>query len=273
MWVVGVLALVGVTAVISLMLNRHPRQILAPIPWEIPRVAASYTTILGALAGFSVVSSIFIANLTVARESPEYESVIGMFLMAFIIFLSSAMEYSTTPNLAEDDPPFVRLQRLAFCYANEGYFVGIGLSWLALRLLLLAIDLPYVAGVFTWLLLFSVFAGAVRMGHFLYRLTLLDRLACLAAPLVAVAGAGIYRLIIAELLPETMPPHHEPFLIAVVGFAAGATGFSVHSMLISFGDEPKGWQRISRFGDRVTLVYNQAVTTILALLAITIALT
>jgi hypothetical protein len=272
MWVVGVLALIGVTATISLALNRHPRQTLAPIPWDIPRVAASYTTILGALAGFSVVSSIFIANLTVARESPEYESVIGMFLMSFIIFLSSAMEYSTTPNLAEDDPRFIRLQRLAFCYANEGYYIGIGVSWLALRLLLLAIELPYVAGVFTWLLLFSVFAGAIRMGHFLFRLTLLDRLACLVAPLVAVAAAAIYRLGIAELLPGAMPPHHEPFLIAVIGFGAGAAGFSIHSVIIAFGDEPKGQQLISRFGDRITLVYSQAVAAILALLAATIAL-
>ena len=273
MWVAGVLLLIAATAPLHLLLARTRRQELPPIVWDIPRVAGTYTTITGALAGFSVSSAIFIANLTVARESPEFESVIGMFLIGFLLFLGTAMIYGTTPNLPEGDEQFVRIQRLSFLLAGMGYYCGIVVSWLALRPLLLAIQLPYAADVFTWVLLVAIVSGGTRMSNFLVHLTLLDRKACMLAPVSGFLTAGIYGLGLAELFPELLPRAHAPFLFAVAIFALAVVGFGAHTAGLACWETERGRALVDRLADSLALVYVQALATLAGLLWLIVART
>jgi hypothetical protein len=271
MWPVGIVVAIAVTAMLSLPLAQPRRTELHPLVWDIPRVAATYTTILGALAGFSVVSSIFIANLTVARESPEFESVIGMFLLAFLVFMATAMLFGTTPNLPEGDYAFQRSQRLCLFLASCGYYTGIAVSWLALRLLLLAIELDYVADIFTWILLIAIISGGLRLTNFLIQLTLVNRRAAIAGPALGFLVAAIYGLGLAELVPELLPLSREPFLLAVTLFALGGVGFSLHTLVLMFSETERGQRVIERLADGMALVYALTLTLMAGLLWLVIA--
>src|SRR3712207_7117868 len=107
MWLVGVLFLIAVAAAVVARLGRSGRPGVTVLPWDIPGLAGPYTGVVGTLAGFSVASAIFIANLSLARESPTFAAIIGMPLVSFLTLVTSAMVYSSTPNAeldGEDDP-------------------------------------------------------------------------------------------------------------------------------------------------------------------------
>src|SRR5688572_16768145 len=139
MWGVGAALLLLVTCSLCLFVTRRRAEQSAEI-WDIGGTARTYTTIVGALAGFSVTSAIFIANLTVARQSATFESVIALFLIAFLIFISSAMQFGTTPNLpAPPSELYATVQSYSYVLASTSYYLGLCLSWLGLPLLLAAI--------------------------------------------------------------------------------------------------------------------------------------
>jgi hypothetical protein len=136
MWLVGILLLLAVAVAVSLRAGWRQAPPLAEI-WDIPGTARTYTTIVGTLAGFSVTSSIFVANLSVARQSTSFEGVMALFLVAFVVFVSSAMQFGTTPNLTAAQPgPYRAVQGYSYLLANAGFYLGLCLSWLGLPLLL-----------------------------------------------------------------------------------------------------------------------------------------
>ena len=211
MWLGGVVVLLAAAVAVVTRLGREFRTAPTVVPWDIPAVASTYTGIVGALAGFTVASTVFLANLSAARETEAFVATMGMFLIAFVGFLVASQMFGTLPSRAtqgaagEDD---ALAQRLGFLLAIVGYYVALSIGWLGLRPLLLGLGLRSLADVFAWLLLAAVFAGAGRLGMFLYRLTRVGGAACLAVPprrvrcrgglpagrrslrAVAVAGAG-----------------------------------------------------------------------------------
>src|SRR3712207_6111765 len=133
MWLVGVLFLIAVAAAVVARLGRSGRPGVTVLPWDIPGLAGPYTGLVGTLAGFSVASAIFIANLGLARESPAFAAVVGMPLISFLILVTAAMMYSSTPSATgggADD--LGTAQRLSHLLGNAGYFLGLSISWLAL---------------------------------------------------------------------------------------------------------------------------------------------
>jgi hypothetical protein len=107
-------------------------------PWAIPSLTGPFTGVVGTLAGFSVASAAFIANLSLARESPTFASIIGMPLVSFLILATSTMIYRSTPSatpVGECDPDSAA-QRLSHLLGNTSYFLGLTVGWLALSPLL-----------------------------------------------------------------------------------------------------------------------------------------
>lgn len=273
MWVVGVLGLVLVCVSVGQLIARGAGSEPAANLWDLPRTTSTYTSIVGMLAGFSVVVTIFFANLTVARSSPEFETVIGMLLVAFILFVASAMQFGTTPNLADrTDEGYLSTQRISYQLANLCYYCAITSSWLSLRLFLLAIGLPDLAAVFTWILFFAAFSGSLRMSQFTWRMSTLSRRSCMVVPFLAFGMAAVYRLAIAGQIPGLLPGRAEPFYISVCLFAAGALGFSWQSSLIMTGDMRQAEPAIRAKTDRLLLAYLQTVSTLVAMLWLSVAL-
>lgn len=267
MWVVGVIALIAVVVLVGQAFAKGRASEPGANLWDLPRTTGTYTSIVGMLAGFTVVITMFFANLTVARASPEFETVIGMLLLAFLLFVASAMQFGTTPNLPDrHDEDYLRVQRVSYQLANLCYFCAIAVSWLSLKLFLEAIGLPYLAGVFVWILFFAVFSGAIRMAQFTYRMSALGRLPCLIVPFLGFGAAALYRLVLVPRVPELQPPGSEAFLVSVVLFVIGAAGFVLQSAAVMLGDVGFLADVLRRRADRLLLAHLQAVTVAVALL-------
>jgi hypothetical protein len=256
MWIAGVVMLMLVAIALVQALGLRQRQAPAWPLWDIPRVAGFYTTIVGSLSGFAVASSVFIANL--ARGDPEYEDAMAMFIIAFLVLIGSTMQFAATPNLAETAPGYVADQQLSYTVANVSFYVGIAVSWLGLRLLVLASGFETLGTILSWILFFSITAGAMRLSMHVYRHTLLSRLACFSIPAIAAGLTVIYRFGAVELVPELWPADNQALSFAVVAFFAGGLAYASQTTLLSWHGNP-AWERIvARWGPRWLLGYCQA---------------
>lgn len=271
MYTLGVVVLVALSALVAGGLTRR-RALPAAETWDIPKVATTFMPIVGALAGFSIASTIFLANLNLVRESAEFPSLIGMFVIAFVTFVATGQEFGMTPSLTPaPHPHYAKLQRLSYLIAMSGYFVALTVSWSALQLLLVAIGLAAIADVFRWVLLVVVLAGATRLAtQHVYLLTTVARASCAAVPAIACAGAAIFRL---GVVPATglAIPANEPFVVSVACFAVAALGFGLQSLALALHDHASAWRLVSAHWERGIVVYLQAVTVAVALLWLTVA--
>jgi hypothetical protein len=266
-WVLGVALLLLITCSFYYFLSKREDE-ASPEIWDIGGTARTYTTIVGTLAAFSVTSSIFIANLTVARQSAAFESVMALFLTAFMIFISAAMQFATTPNLA--NPPgqnYRAVQSYSYLLANASFYQGLCLSWLGLPLLLSAVGLEYLADVFVGLVLFAILGGAMRISSSgLNILARADYAASLSMPFVCFAAAAFYRLVLGDLLDDLLPGEHGPALFAVVCFVVAAAGFSLQSALVGALRRESLSTRAARLGRVILIAFTPAVFTTSSLL-------
>jgi hypothetical protein len=267
MWLVGIAVLLLVICLLCLLIGwRSDRSPV--IIWDIAGTARTYTTIVGTLAGFSVTSSIFVANLSVARESAAFESLMALFLIAFLVFISSAMQFATTPNLPNrQDEVYLTIQALSYVLANSNFYLGLCLSWLGLPLLLVAIGLEYLADIFIWLVLFAILGGAMRVSSSgLNVLALVELRVGLSLLLVCFGAAALYRLVATEYADDLLPAEHGPALFAVLCFAVAAAGFSLQSAVVGALGQESSAARLSRVGRPLLVAYTTAVFTTTGLL-------
>ena len=275
MWLGGVVVLLAAAVAAVTRLGREFRTAPTVVPWDIPAVASTYTGIVGALAGFTVASTVFLANLSAARGTEAFVATMGMFLIAFVGFLAASQMFGTLPNRAtpgtagEDD---ALAQRLGFLLAIVGYYIALSIGWLGLRPLLLGLGLRSLADVFAWLLLAAVFAGAARLGVFLYRLTRVGGAACLAVPLVGFGAAAAYRLVAVRFVPSLWPARDAPLRLALVVAGLGALGFAAETVILALHGDARLRRRLRGAGERVMLAYVQAVVTVVGLLWFAVAM-
>jgi hypothetical protein len=280
MWVVGTIAVILVNYLTTFFLARRwPLEERPPI-WDLPRAAGTYTSIVGTLAGFSVASAFFLANLSRNTGSPELETVIGMLVIAFLVLVGTAMTYGAVPTYVVPhtsgngtiDIKFVTVQKLVFLLGHISYYIGIGLAWLSLRPLTIALGLQTLASVLTWLLLFFVFAGAGRLGMHFYGLIGGKRPAIMFMPFMGLVLASIYRLVVVPIVPVLWPVVAPVLSYAVVTFALSAVGFMSSSLLIYVLATPGETPRLLRRGAHFVLFLIQGVCCSIALLWYTVVL-
>jgi len=201
--------------------------------WEPRSFAASYTSVVGPLAAFSVASAIFMAGISVNRQTLAFETMIGMLLIAYIVFTGTAMMFASTPGpIAEESESFRRLQRYSIAVAMLGYGIGVSIAWLTLSPLLKAIDLVDLSGIFIWILLVTTFAAASRWSLFMFRLFEVPRVAAILMPFIAFVAAGIYFLLAARVLPQLWPAGNAPLALTILLFAIVVLGFGGHSLML-----------------------------------------
>jgi hypothetical protein len=256
MWIVGTLIVfaAGVAAIIAI--GWTPRAMPGPPLWDISSLGGTYTGIVGTIAGFSVASAIFIAGLDVARTSPLFATVMGMLLVAFLILVFSALIYASTPN-APDIADHGIAQPLAHVLANMCGCLGLTISWLALVPLLQMLELPSLAVVFTWQLLFVTLAAGGWIAVFAYHLTTASARSCLALPLLGFGLVGFYRLIAARLWPALWPATDAALQFAFIAMAVAGMTFAFHMGLLAAHGSEAGKRRLQRGAHRVALAYSE----------------
>jgi hypothetical protein len=133
------------------------------------------------------------------------------------------------------------------------------------------LGLDVLAEVFIWLLLATVLGGAGRLGVFLYRLTRVASVACLAVPGLGFGAAAAYWLVAARVVPELWPATDAPLRLALAVAGLAGLGFAAETALLAFQGEPR-LQRKLRGAERAVLAYVQAVVTVVALLWFAVAM-
>jgi hypothetical protein len=267
MWVFGVAALLVVTAGIALSLHRsHADGVAPPHTWDLAALSAAYASIIGPLAGLSVASTIFLANLDLADPSHALDDVIALFLLGFITLAGTGILFATLrgrPSAAPGDPG-ATLAAASYLFANIGFFMGVNVTWLGLRPLVSSLGMPAVAVVITWLLAFTILAGASRSAAWLKELLGLSG-PSLTIPVVAIAMAAIYRLVAVPLVPALWPTHDAVLGLGVTAFIVAAASFGWETAML--GLAPRGPSRaVERWVRRAALVHVHLAVVAIALL-------
>ena len=174
MWIIGIVTLFAAVGSLQRVLTGKLEAITFSARWDISRLSKAYAGIVSPLAAFSVASAVLLANLLQRSKNPEaFADVIALFFIAFIILVGIAVTLApgqgALPN-GEDAEDFHIGRRVLYILSMLGFFLGLSMSWMGLYPLLVAIDLPVVADVFSWVLLFAVLAGASRLGSWTHTL-------------------------------------------------------------------------------------------------------
>jgi hypothetical protein len=160
---------------------------------------------------------------------------------------------------------------MLYIICNLGFFNGLSVSWLGLRPLLLSIGLSALASVFTWILLFALFAGALRISAWLIVLLGVRSLPAAMISILPFVVAIGYGFTIVPRYRALWPPTNEVLLLAVMVFALGTVGFCFETGMIAIHGRPELHGRLRRIGDMLLAPYLSASVAALALLWFSIA--
>jgi hypothetical protein len=188
-----------------------------------------------------------------------------MLLISFLTLMGSAMMYSDTPSFPSSDDEFSAMfQSLSYVLANALYVLGLSLGWLAMRPLLVMIELTQLADAFTWLLLATVVAGSTRIAVFAYRLTAANGRACAAIPILGLALPVIYWLLADRVWPALWPAENGAIWLSFVAFAVASLGYLHQTVLLVTHGGSQVEQAIRRnrhrFAPAYLLLISQSVT-------------
>jgi hypothetical protein len=233
MWVGGVLTLFLFSCAVLCpyaFRDRGHRQL--PTLWDVPTVASAFAELCGSLAALSLAAAVFIGTLS--ERTGEFEASIGFFVIAFLVLVAAAMQFGATPNSrASDSDEFRSAQSISYVVAASSFYLGLGMTWLGLRLLLLALELETAADILTWVLFVSIIAGALRIAMNLYRHTDVPVLTCALVVVVAIAGAAFYRLVLVAAWDDLWPARDEPLWLSTVAFGTTVVGYAYQTFVLA----------------------------------------
>lgn len=270
MWVLPgfvVAAIIGLTIVLVLSRGREAR--LESHPWIIEEVAKLHVQILGGLAGFAFTGIVLIvtfAQQQAGSTDPALDTVIVMFLVAFLWWIGGAFLISLLPH-KETSGDLV--PRVHFSLATTLEYRTVFLSWFALVPLLQANGLGRLAPIAEFLLLGSMACGSVLvamvadgLGLLRFKETYLS--ACVGLAL-AIAYAGISWLV----STKAGSPYTAMFVTLVV-FVLNGLGFSL-ACLTPLAPRYPGVRRFfERYGRQIVVADMQLTMASLAFLSFSV---
>ncbi|MFN8638161.1 MAG: hypothetical protein U0360_01600 [Dehalococcoidia bacterium] len=227
----GLFLLVGLPALAVPRIRRTSEPLSI---WDIPRTAQIYTTVVGSFAGFAAASTVFVARLGFDRPTQDFEEVMGLLALSFMMLATSAMQFGNTPNaVGREDEKFVRVQRLSFLVSNTALTQGVIASWLALQTLTNYIGLIGLAEALGLFMIFVVALGLLRLTQYVHDCTALPIRWCVAGTTLVFVGALLYFYGFGGLAPHYLPPAGQPFHYAFVSAMVVGTGFGWQSVMFS----------------------------------------
>jgi hypothetical protein len=269
MWVIGTIILGIVGAAATTALGWTPRVTPGPSLSDASKLGGTNATSVGTLAGFSLTSAIFIANLDVARTSPMFATVFGMMLVGFLILVAATWIVGSTPSGSHTED--AAAQSLALVLGNLCANLGVSITWLALAPLMAVIGLPALADVFIWALLIMVLTAGGWVALFTSRLTMASPRACSAIPVLGLALPALYRLVAVRVWPALWPAGDAALLFAFVALGAAGLLFALHlGLLATHGNKPVQ-ERLCQDGHRMVLAASQAYVAVVGLIWFAVA--
>lgn len=130
-------------------------------PWILNQAAWAHVQLLGGLAGFAFTGVILIVSFAMERggpSDPSFDTVVVMYLVAFLWWIGCAFLLSFIPN---DEVSGDAMSRIHFSLATTIEYRTVFLSWFALVPLLDANGLGHLNSIVHLLLLGSMACGSV----------------------------------------------------------------------------------------------------------------
>lgn len=268
MWIAGFVTLLALLAGGVALINRFDEEATDPGHWDPASHVTSYLGLVGPLASFSVVVAIFVANLSRATESAALEHVMALFMMGFVKLLGAAVLLANARSATKrPDAPraYDDAIRVHFLLGYACFFMGLALTWLGLRPVLVVIGLSNLADLFSWVLLLSVGAGAFEQSTWIQMNLANSKIAALVAPLGAALAAGAYRFVLVPLEPRFWPTG-DTLAFVVVMFLLSAGAYTAGSLILKFHGDAVADRVIARIGRRWFPSYGACISCVLLLL-------
>jgi hypothetical protein len=262
--ILSVLVLIVIGTGVTLLLGWNARPQTADHHWVAAGLSGMFKDIAGTLAGFTITAATFLGTLSQDKEVPALAAAVGLLLLSFLVLMSTAMSYSSTPSTTGSDPAVAGgVQAHIDLLANASYFIGTGLGWLALRPLLQLIGLPDLANAFTWLLLVTALAGSARLAALTYRLSTPNLVASLSIPLLGFGLPALFWLIMNRVSPGLLP-RPGVLQVAVVAFAVSVAALALQTAILLVHGHTTLSRRVLASGHRIALGVSQAAVLVIA---------
>jgi hypothetical protein len=220
-------AAIGLTTV--LRASDRGRVRLDDYPWMLDEVSKLQVGIVGNLAGFAFTGVVLVVTLARDRSvtaEASLDTVIVMFLVAYLYWVGSAFLISYLPNVSTSGD---LMQRVHFSLASTIEYRTVFLSWFALLPLLQANGLGRLSGVLYFLLPASLLLGSLLLVMAADGLGLAQVKEIYFSAAVATLLALAYGAVVAWGVPGARSPYSSLYL-AVVIFCVNGAGFALATL-------------------------------------------
>ncbi|HEV3153176.1 MAG TPA: hypothetical protein VGZ02_05190 [Candidatus Baltobacteraceae bacterium] len=257
-------AILGVPIVLGF--SRRTAQQPGEYPWLLDEVSKLHVAIVGGLAGFAFTGVVLV--VTIVRDTAnraELDTVILMFLVAFLYWVGAAFLISYVPHAALSGD-FV--QRAHFSLATTIEYRTVFLSWFALVPLLQVNGFGRLIPILYFLLPASLLLGSLLLAMATDGLGLLRIRETYVSAAVASTLTLAYYAIVAWFVPAARSPYSAQYLTLVI-FAVNGLGFGF-AALTSLAPR---YERVRHFYERYgrSLVVTDMQLTILSLVFLWLA--
>jgi len=220
-------AAIGVTTV--LVASRHESARRGDYPWLLDEVMKLHVVIVGTLAGFAFTGVVLV--VTLARDRPAaaqipLDSVIAMFLVAYLWWVGGAFLISYLPHIGRSGDV---AQRVHFTLASTIEYRTVFLSWFALLPLIQTSAMSRLVPVLDFLLPISLILGSILLAMAIDGLGLLRIKEIYFSAVVGTVLALAYAAIVEWVAPSARTPY-SPLYFALVIFGVNGAGFILASL-------------------------------------------
>ncbi len=253
LWILGILCLLLLTAGVCACLNRKRQRPSYETRWDLASLGGSYSGVLTTLAAVGVATTVFVAQLRIGSGAPAYSSVIGLFLIAFIMLIGTTVTLATFRSATTDprDRDSVMARRVMFVLSVLCFYLGVSLTLLGLQPLLISIRLNDVAEVFSWVLLFVLFAGATRVCSWSTSLLGATNGTSSLGPAAAMGLAVCYHQWLVPRFPWLWPSWNPAISLSIVVLAMASAVFFVETLMIRMHGTHQVHETLHRLGPRL----------------------
>jgi len=263
---IGLILIIGVTVPVAAWLGRRERLDLSPTPWDLADVARRQIPMLSGAAAISITAIVLLVTLVrnqSTTESPAFDTVLTMFLIAFISFVALAIELVFMP--LEGGVEGESLPRLLSTIAGVQHYRTLLLAWLALKPLMDTFGLEAPATLLLWLLGVAALAGWLIVSSICSRMGMLRPREAFVLPVIGISLGWMFSLAVFGR-PGGGSGTENLLALTLAIFVLNTMTFGAHALLPMLHRHRSGVRWIEHFGHTYVLFDLQATVVAISLL-------
>jgi hypothetical protein len=222
---------VATIAIVVALVAAGPRYVVQRDPTlDVDNVAARLVGVMSALGAFAVTALVFLvtqAHNVPDPDSTSFTTVLAMFVVAYMGYLSSAFLFANISHRIEH--AVFDLAAAQYAGASISLF-AVFLGWFALRPLFETFGLTAIAGLVGWFLVGAVVVGYGLLATALFRSGYVAARMTVLMPVVAAVGPMAYGLGVAVFAPG-LRSSDATLALTIVAFAAGVPAYLAMTIL------------------------------------------